>query len=144
MGFISYFKTDVKTVPKFIAIPDTEKFPGALPGILGNKNPADSEQNSLRPPSSRATRESRLVDDIKHQVVVNHIFQAQCGALWIRDVSKEKEGVMVRKQRHQYLFKPPGLENSPFAQAMIMLNVQVLFLLQSYFQDTTNSRHRPP
>ena len=126
MGFMSYFKTDVKTVPRITAIPDSEKFPGALPGTLNKAG--DSELNSLhRPPSSRATQESRLVDDIKHQVVVNHIYQAQCGALWIRDVSQQKEGVMVRKQRHQYLFKPPGLANSAFAQAMNMLNVQVRF-----------------
>jgi hypothetical protein len=47
--------------------------------------------------------------------------------LWIRDVSWQIEGVMVRKKRNDYLFKPPGLGESAFAQAMMMLNVQVSF-----------------
>ena len=118
---MSYFKADVRKA-RNSAIPDTEKFPGSLPGTLARP---ESDRNSSRTPSSRATQESRLIDDIKHQVIANHIYQAQCGALWIRDATQQDEGVMVRKQRHHYMFKPPGLADSPFAEAMNLLNVQV-------------------
>jgi len=126
MGFMSYFKTSVKVAANpAAALPNTEKFPDALPGRLAVPN---SEVGSLSPaPSSRATEEDRLVDEIKHQVVLNHLYQHQCSSLWIRDVGQQMEGVMVRKKRNDYLFKPPGLVGSSFAQAMTMLNVQVCF-----------------
>jgi hypothetical protein len=126
MGFMSYFKTSVKVAAAHPPpTPNNEKFPDALPGTLA---PPHSRGNSISPAaSSRATQEERLVDEIKHQVVLNHLYQHQCSSLWIRDVSQQIEGVMVRKKRNDYLFKPPGLAESAFAQAMMMLNVQVSF-----------------
>lgn len=133
MGFMSYFQTSTKAAASKASV-DNEKypvsvvtnapnFPGSLPGRLA---PPESDTASISPaPSSRAAQEDRLVDEIKHQVVVNHLFQHQCSSLWIRDLSEEQEGVMVRKRRNNYIFKPPGLANSSFAQAMTMLNVQV-------------------
>jgi hypothetical protein len=130
MGFKSYFQTSVKVAATQV-VPDNEKFAGSLPGTLAA--PTDSETASLSPAaSSRATQEDRLVDEIKHQVVLNHLYQHQCSSLWIRDVGLQVEGVMVRKRRNDYLFKPPGLQSSAFAQAMMVLNVQVsLFLFSS-------------
>jgi hypothetical protein len=108
---------------------ETEKFHGALPGRLA---PIDSDAASLSPspsthsrPSSRAAEEERLVDDIKHQVVLNHLYQHQCSSLWIRDYNDNIEGAMVRRKKNDYLFKPQALETSAFARAMTALNVQV-------------------
>lgn len=135
MGFMSYFKPAVKpTVSKpninnekipVAALDAAQNFSASLPGTLAAP---DSERASLSPaPSTRAAQEERLVDEIKHQVVINHLFQHQCSSLWIRDITQEVEGVMVRKRRNEYLFKPQGLASSQFAQAMMMLNVQVSF-----------------
>jgi hypothetical protein len=126
MGFKSYFQTTVPG-PTSHAMVETEKFHGSLPGRLA---PADPEVYSLsspstRPSSSRAADEERLVDEIKHQVVLNHLYQHQCSSLWIRDYNDNLEGTMVRRKRNDYLYKPPALQTSSFAQAMAALNVQV-------------------
>ncbi len=131
---MSYFKTSVKVSPSepvahneklaVDAIDGAQHFTGSLPGPLVS----DSESSSIYPAhSTRAEQEDRLVDEIKHQVVINHLYQHQCSSLWIRDVSQDVEGVMIRKRRNEYLFKPPGLAESSFAQAMSMLNVKVSF-----------------
>jgi hypothetical protein len=65
------------------------------------------------------------VDDIMHQVVLNHLYQHQCSSLWIRDYNDNIEGAMVRRKKNDYLFKPQALETSAFARAMTALNVQV-------------------
>lgn len=141
MGVLSYFKTDVasKTGP----IPkthDNEKFArdqlqtaqtfAPLKGTLAAKNGSQQSLQNVSRPTSRSgsranTEDDRLVDEIKHQVVLNHLFQHSCSSLWIRDVTRNLEGVMVRKRRNEYLYKPPALADSAFAQAMMALNVQV-------------------
>jgi hypothetical protein len=129
MGFKNYFQTTVPK-PTSHAMIETEKFHGALPGRLA---PLDSDSASVspsfssqsRPPSSRAAAEGRLVDDIKHQVVINHLYKNQCSSLWIRDYTENMEGCMVRRKKNDYLFKPPTLASSSFAKAMSALNVQV-------------------
>jgi len=125
MGFMSYFQTSTKAAAAQV-IPVNEKFASSIRETLA---PIGSELNSISPsPSTRAQQEDRLIDEIKHQVVLNHIFEAQCSSLLIRDVSTNTEGVMIRKRRNDYLFKPPGLAESKFARAMMMLNVQVSFI----------------
>lgn len=134
---MSYFKTSVKVSPQtpvahnekvaVDAITEAQNFYSGLPGRL---NLPESDVSSLSPaPSTRAEQEDRLIDEIKHQVVINHLYQQQCGSLWIRDVVQDIEGVMIRKRKGEYLYKPPGLEGSSFADAMAMLNVQVKFVL---------------
>ncbi|KAH6719302.1 glycosyl transferase family group 2-domain-containing protein [Leptodontidium sp. MPI-SDFR-AT-0119] len=139
MGFMSYFQTSTKAAaskPSAVnekyplsVVTTAPNFSGSLPGKLA---PPQSDIGSISPaPSSRAAQEDRLVDEIKHQVVVNHLFQHQCSSLWIRDVAEQQEGVMVRKRRNDYIFKPPGLAKSSFAQAMTMLNVQSAMTVSS-------------
>lgn len=145
MGFISYFQTSTKVAANKPSV-GNEKYPLSVvtnsltfPGSLGGRlAPPASDTGSISPtPSTRAAQEDRLVDEIKHQVVVNHLFQHQCSSLWIRDVADEQEGVMVRKRRNEYLFKPAGLAKSSFAQAMTMLNVQVEISIPSLILQTT-------
>jgi hypothetical protein len=81
-----------------------------------------SSRNSL---SNRSTQSSAFLDDIKHEVMVNYLYQQQCSHLWVSDGSGEIEGVLLRKSRNQYMACPPQLGTSPFATACAALNVQV-------------------
>jgi hypothetical protein len=81
-----------------------------------------SSRNSI---SNRSTQSSTFLDDIKHEVMVNYLYQQQCSHLWVSDGSGEIEGVLLRKSRNMYMACPPQLGNSPFAAACAALNVQV-------------------
>jgi hypothetical protein len=65
------------------------------------------------------------MDDIKHEVMVNFLYQQQCSNLWINDQSGQLEGVVLRKARGSYLACPPDLLQSEFYRACLALNVQV-------------------
>jgi hypothetical protein len=84
-----------------------------------------SRPQSLSGRSVRSNGSSMFLDDIKHEVMVNYLYQQQCSHLWVSDGSGEIEGVLLRKSRGQYMACPPQLGNSPFAQACAALNVQV-------------------
>ena len=66
-----------------------------------------------------------MVDEIKHEVMVNFLHQQQCGHMWVADGSGMLEGVLLKKYRGEYLACPPDLINSEFAMACQALNVQV-------------------
>jgi hypothetical protein len=74
---------------------------------------------------SNRSIQSAMMDDIKHEVMVNYLFQQQCSALWVGDGSGLVEGVVLRKSRGNYLACPPQLAESPFAEACSALNIQV-------------------
>jgi hypothetical protein len=92
-----------------------------------------SRPQSISGRSARSTGSSLFLDDIKHEVMVNYLYQQQCAHLWVSDGSGEIEGVLLRKSRGQYMACPPQLGNSPFAVACAALNVQVgLFSFLSF------------
>lgn len=66
-----------------------------------------------------------MLDEIKHEVMVNYLYQQQCSQLWVGDGAGEVEGVLLRKSRGHYMACPPQLGNSEFALACAALNVQV-------------------
>lgn len=66
-----------------------------------------------------------MIDEIKHEVMVNFLYQKQCSALWIGDGGGECEGVMLRKSKGVYLACPPQLVNTVFGRACAGLGVQV-------------------
>lgn len=72
-----------------------------------------------------------FMDDIKHEVMVNYLYQQQCSQLWVGDASGEVEGVLLRKSRGHYMACPPQLGNSPFALACAALNVQCAMTVNS-------------
>ncbi|KPM37879.1 hypothetical protein AK830_g8658 [Neonectria ditissima] len=72
-----------------------------------------------------------VIDDIKHEVIVNYLYQQQCSQLWVGDDSGELEGVLLRKVRGQYMACPPQLGASPFAIACAALNVQCAMTVNS-------------
>jgi hypothetical protein len=80
-------------------------------------------------PSMQSTQSSYL-DEIKHEVMVNYLYQQQCSRLWVSDGSGEVEGVLLRKARNRYLACPPALTGSVFAMVCAELNVQVSYVLR--------------
>ncbi len=150
MGIGSYFKAEKKAAqPEQPAVtpasPPRNNQPPRhqqqQPSISASENPTPSlrPDSELHPPtprygsrpqsvsgrSMRSTGSSVFLDDIKHEVMVNYLYQQQCSHLWVSDGSGEIEGVLLRKARGQYMACPPQLGNSPFAMACAALNVQV-------------------
>jgi hypothetical protein len=92
-----------------------------------------SRPQSISARSTRSNMSSMMLDEIKHEVMVNYLYQQQCSHLWVSDGSGEVEGVLLRKTRGHYMACPPQLGNSAFALACAALNVQVsLELLQAH------------
>lgn len=132
MGLKNYFKAQPKGAAKAAPQPDVsmssmppmrEKAPS--PGFTNLDTPRyGSSRASLAP----STRSSTFVDEIKHEVMCNYLYQQQCSHLWVSDASGELEGVLLRKSKHNYMACPPQLAVSPFAQAIAAMNCQVCTL----------------
>lgn len=134
MGLGSYFKAKA---PKSPAPPPPEEISEKAPA---STLPQPGYAMELRPPisrlasssnsiSNRSTQSSQFLDDIKHEVMVNYMYQQQCAHLWVSDGSGEIEGVLLRKSKNTYMACPPQLGTSSFAVACAALNVQVLILI---------------
>jgi cellulose synthase/poly-beta-1,6-N-acetylglucosamine synthase-like glycosyltransferase len=147
MGIGSYFKAE-KPQAKPAVAPDSPKRNNARhqqqPSVSENPTPSLRPDSELQPPtpryssrpqsiSGRSVRStgSSVLDDIKHEVMVNYLYQQQCSHLWVSDGSGEIEGVLLRKTRGQYMACPPQLGNSPFALACAALNVQCAMTVNS-------------
>jgi hypothetical protein len=151
MGIGSYFKTEKK--PSSQSAPQTtpDPSPAAHNARHHSQQPSMASEPELRadlelhPPTPRYSSRpqsisgrsvkstgSSVLDDIKHEVMVNYLYQQQCSHLWVSDGSGEIEGVLLRKARGQYMACPPQLGNSPFAMACAALNVQVCFKARGF------------
>ncbi|CAL3964384.1 unnamed protein product [Diplocarpon coronariae] len=136
MGLGTYFKAKKPEPPaQAAAVPMTEK-PQASPP------PHDSENMELHPPtprfgssrnslSNRSTQSSTFLDEIKHEVMVNYLYQQQCSQLWVGDGSGEVEGCLLRKTKNTYMACPPQLGSSALATACAHLNVQCAMTVNS-------------
>ncbi|AEO61197.1 hypothetical protein MYCTH_2311126 [Thermothelomyces thermophilus ATCC 42464] len=148
MGIGDYFKAEKlgsKPTPT-PASPPREHGRHQQQPSASEDHPAPSVQpaSELQPPtprfssrpqsiSGRSVRStgSSVLDEIKHEVMVNYLYQQQCSHLWISDGSGEIEGVLLRKARGQYMACPPQLVNSPLAAACTALNVQCAMTVNS-------------
>lgn len=133
MGLGNYFKAKQPAPPAAVVM--TEK-PASSP------SPHNSFNMELQPPqsrfgssrnsiSNRSTQSSTFLDDIKHEVMVNYLYQQQCSHLWVSDGSGEIEGVLLRKSKNTYMACPPQLGNSAFASSCAALNVQCAMTVNS-------------
>lgn len=122
----TYFKSSPRSVPRNAPIV-SEKAPSHLGDTFDtNALPAPnfpSSRVSLAP----STNSSTYVDEIKHEVIVNYLYQQQCSHLWVHEASGELEGVLLRKSRNSYMACPPQLTRSAFGLACAALNVQVRY-----------------
>ncbi|PNY28669.1 Uncharacterized protein TCAP_01403 [Tolypocladium capitatum] len=150
MGLGSYFKSE-KSEPAPAAAP-VENAPPRLqqnqPSAMSEKHTSSTRSGNdmeLQPPTPRfhsrpqsssgrstpSTRSSMFLDDIKHEVMVNYLYQQQCSRLWVSDGSGEIEGVLLRKARGHYMACPTQLGSSPFAMACAAMNVQCSMTVNS-------------
>ncbi|KAI9809250.1 MAG: hypothetical protein M1825_002541 [Sarcosagium campestre] len=124
MGLRGYFKA--KAVPTSAKTVDTEKSAGP------EDSPSSHLQSSRNSISGRSFASTNShVEDIKHEVMVNFLYQQQCSNLWVGDQSGDVEGVVLRKSKGNYLAVPPELGQSEFLRACATLNVQVAVTVNS-------------
>jgi hypothetical protein len=126
MGIANYFKAKKPDPPAPVEV--SEKPASVSPHASYNMElqPPNSRFGSSRNSmSNRSTQSSTFLDDIKHEVMVNYLYQQQCSHLWVSDGSGEVEGVLLRKSKNTYMACPPQLGGSAFAAACAALNVQV-------------------
>lgn len=130
MGLGSYFKAKKPEPPAEVAEKPTSSSP--QPSYNMELQPPQSRFGSSRNSlSNRSTQSSQFLDDIKHEVMVNYLYQQQCSHLWVSDGSGEVEGVLLRKSKNTYMACPPQLGSSAFAAACAALNVQCAMTVNS-------------
>ncbi|RDL36555.1 Nucleotide-diphospho-sugar transferase [Venustampulla echinocandica] len=130
MGLGSYFKNKRPDPPQDASEKPTA--PSPQPSYTMELQPPVSRFGSSRNSiSNRSTQSSAFLDDIKHEVMVNYLYQQQCSHLWVSDGSGEVEGVLLRKAKNTYMACPPQLGSSPFAAACAALNVQCAMTVNS-------------
>ncbi|MCJ1299920.1 hypothetical protein MMC08_002714 [Hypocenomyce scalaris] len=135
MGLKNYFKAGKPAAAA--AQPQSPPSPPPMREKAPSRSYTDNMELSSTPRfgSSRASlapsTRSSFVDDIKHEVMVNYLYQQQCSHLWVSDGSGELEGVLLRKTRNNYMACPPQLAHSAFAVACAALNCQVAMTVNS-------------
>ncbi|KAI9890680.1 MAG: hypothetical protein M1814_003749 [Vezdaea aestivalis] len=87
-----------------------------------------SSRNSF---SATASTTGSFMEDIKHEVMANWLYQQQCGRLWVSDGSGDQEGTLLRKARGAYIACPPQLADSVFAQSCSTLGVPCAMTVNS-------------
>ncbi|KAK0660554.1 hypothetical protein DIS24_g3065 [Lasiodiplodia hormozganensis] len=105
-------------------ITPAETTPAQTPGGL---TPAyQSRQGSSTNLSiySQTKRDTQFIHEIRHDIIINHLYEKQVGSRWIQDFSGEVEGVMLKKARGEYITFPEPLVESNLAQSIATLNVQ--------------------
>ncbi|KAI5778692.1 glycosyl transferase family group 2-domain-containing protein [Geopyxis carbonaria] len=132
MGFTDYFRN---------------KTPQDVPAVQNEKSPA-TPQVQLHVPSVAASssgilssKSSAFIDDIKHEVMVNYLYQQQSAQMWVNPLNRNSshfrtptssgEGVLLRKSRGHYMACPPDLITGTFADACTALNVNVAMTVNS-------------
>ncbi|KAH9845813.1 Glycosyltransferase 2-like [Teratosphaeria destructans] len=90
-----------------------------------------SAHASITPSIRSSSRPTSLLQEIRHEVMANHLFQQQCSLLWISDSSNRTEGVLVRKSKASFLACPPGLVESVFARNVMTLNLPCAMTVNS-------------
>lgn len=125
MGLGGYFKPKKAAAPHDIAPQMMEKPPSRLDNNFELSTAVGPKFGSSRASLAPSTNSSTYVDEIKHEVMVNYLYQQQCSHLWVNDSSGEFEGVLLRKSRNSYMACPPQLATSTFGMACAALNVQV-------------------
>ncbi|KAI1766719.1 glycosyl transferase family group 2-domain-containing protein [Hypoxylon sp. FL1150] len=145
MGLGSYFKAEKPETKKSHVVVSPITGGGIFAGDLPS-NPLDlsdapdlpppmpyfgSSRNSISERSARSVTSSVFVDDIKHEVMANYLYQQQCAHLWVSDGSGDVEGVLLRKTRGNYLACPASLADSMLATSLTALNVQCAMTVNS-------------
>ncbi|KAI9826980.1 MAG: hypothetical protein M1819_007074 [Sarea resinae] len=131
MGLRDYFKAGKPKQAEEVAPQTMLEKPLAPARITEHFDLRTPQHGSSRASIAPSARSSTMLDDIKHEVMVNYLYQQQCSRLWVSDGSGEVEGVLLRKGRANYLTCPPQLGQTPIATACAALNVSVAMTVNS-------------
>lgn len=126
MGLKTYFKPSPRSAsrnPPIVSEKTASHLGDALETNILTAPTFPSSRASLAPSINSST----YVDEIKHEVIVNYLYQQQSSHLWVHEASGELEGVLLRKSRNSYMACPPQLTTSAFELACAALNVQVRY-----------------
>ena len=153
MGYGDWLKKKSDKTPQTTTTSSQEMGQVAPPNLPSNPF-GDSNKTSMsslsRPQSSgspsslsinqaHASRRQTL-DVVKHQVMVNYLYQQQGNNGWRSSNESQSQGILLRLSKDNYLTHPPQLAQSALAEALKNLNVQVssFILLGLPPTDTSN------
>ncbi|KAL7275796.1 hypothetical protein RUND412_001249 [Rhizina undulata] len=140
MGLRDYFRAKA---PSSIANEKRPKTPDGAPIVPAALQPPLSP--SLVPTSGTASssgafssRSSALIvdDNIKHEVMVNYLYQQQTGNMWVNPNPTPgepaiEEGVLLRKSKGNFIACPSALQRSLFMDACVAMNFSVAMTVNS-------------
>ncbi|KAK3673206.1 hypothetical protein LTR78_007046 [Recurvomyces mirabilis] len=135
MGIGSYFKASKKAgkdgpPPASTPVAAEPAFDEKLPKPYGPYG-YGSSRASLSQSVRSQSRPQSLMEDIKHEVMVNYLFQQGCARMWFGDSSGETEGILIRKTKASYLACPPDLIQSALASGVRALNLPCAMTVNS-------------
>jgi membrane glycosyltransferase len=150
MGLKSYLapKVDKKGKNASVDVPMSEKistgtstpqYPMASARMSGAATPYDSRPVSLYPEGDFRNNAREEINDIKCDMMVNHLYSQQMELLWT--AGGHDEGALLKKSRGQYACCPSDLESEPagFFKAIQTLNVRVSGICSRlFFSDIKN------
>ncbi|KAF2873256.1 glycosyl transferase family group 2-domain-containing protein [Massariosphaeria phaeospora] len=89
-----------------------------------------SRRNSFTGSTHSSSNYSHM-EEVKHEIMANHLFEKQCKKLWISELSGGLEGIVLRKRRGHYITYPPTLSYSSFAYYCSLMNIRVAMTVSS-------------
>jgi hypothetical protein len=95
---------------------------------LSSRPQSRGSPSSLSFNQAQASRRQTL-DVVKHQVMVNYLYQQQGNNGWRSNDESLSQGILLRLSKDNYLTHPPQLAESALAQALKNLNVQVSIVI---------------
>ncbi|KAF1929383.1 uncharacterized protein M421DRAFT_60758 [Didymella exigua CBS 183.55] len=115
--------------------------------LSGTTTARTSRRNSFTSMHS-VTSHGGIMEEIKHEAMVNFLFQQQCKKLWISNNEDGIEGVLVRKSRGNYAACPPSLVESALGYYASLINLPVVItvnsrVIQTFVQYTPNATDVP-
>ena len=151
MGFKDYFQVHRQVPQSGPTVRDRDP-PFSSPNVMENA----LELHNPPRLSGNSSQISGTMDDIKHEVMVNYLYQQQCSRIWVSSMQAyrrtntpmptsnyprtpngegpfepltglEQEGVLLRKSRGNYITCPTHLIGTPLEMACRALNVTVRF-----------------
>lgn len=104
-----------------LALSQHARAPESTPGPPGP--PRRSMSTGDATPMRDGKTASGFIEEIRHGVMANWLYQNQCTRLWVDN--PKVEGVFVRRARGEYDSCPPALVDTRLAQAVNALNLEV-------------------
>ncbi|KKA26508.1 hypothetical protein TD95_004246 [Thielaviopsis punctulata] len=126
----AHYVTALQTEPQSLPHSSSPSLSPSSPH--SSSHPQSPQNNPPRIPSTRHSANiSNMLGNIRHEVMVNYLYQQQCANLWVSDGGGEVEGILLRRERGHYLACPPELMDSEFEQAVNTMNVQSAMTVNS-------------